>query len=374
MAGRGRIFALLALVAVLATACGGGGQASGASADLSEAKIGFLFVGPRDDFGYNQAAFAGSEAVAAAFPDHEVLTQENVPETQEAERVMEDMIEKGAGIIFATSFGHLGPAVEVAKRHPEVIVLHQGGLEPEPMDNFGTYFGTVYEPVYEAGIAAGAASQTGKLGFVAAFPIAQTLANVNAFHLGARSVNPDVTTTVVFTSSWCDPAIQAEAAQSLLDQDIDVLTQHQDCTKTIVETAEAAGAFSVGYHADASALAPGGWLVGSVWDWGDLYVDIVQTALDGSFVGSPYDGDFRVGLRTGDNPFVLTELGPGVSAETAALIDAAAERFRAGGSPFDGPVADQQGAVRVPEGESPSYQVIEQMDYLAEGVIGEIPG
>lgn len=367
-----RILALLVLSALLATACGG--QASGQAGDMAGAKIGFIFVGPRDDFGYNQAAFAGSQAVAEAFPDHEVLTLENVPETQEAERVMEDMIEKGARIIFATSFGHLGPAVEVAKRHPEVIVLHQGGLEPEPLDNFGTYFGTVYEPVYEAGIAAGAATQTGKLGFVAAFPIAQTLANINAFHLGARSVNPDVTTTVVFTSSWCDPATQATAAQSLLDQDIDVLTQHQDCTKTIVETAETAGAFSVGYHADASELAPHGWLVGSVWAWEDLYVDIARAALEGMFVDSPYNGDFRVGLRTGDNPFVLTELGPGVDAETAALIDEAAERFRTGGSPFDGPVTDQEGTIRVPEGESPSYEVIEQMDYLAEGVIGEIPG
>ena len=134
--------------------------------------------------------------------------------------------------------------------------LWTSDLTLNKLDNLGTYFGTVYEPVYTAGIAAGAASESGKLGYVYAFPIPQTLANINAFTLGAQSVNPDIETIAVSTGSWCDPGVQAEAAQSLLDQGVDVITQHQDCTKTIIEAAEAAGAYSVGYHADASSLAP----------------------------------------------------------------------------------------------------------------------
>jgi len=332
--------------------------------------VGFIFVGPKDDFGYNQAAYDGSAAVEASFPDITVLQAENVPETAESEAVMQGMIDDGADLIFATSYGHLEFAANLAASNPEVVFVHQGGLETEPLDNLGTYFGTVYEPVYTAGIAAGQVSETGKLGYVYAFPIPQTLANINAFTLGAQSVNPEIETIAVSTGSWCDPALQAQAAQSLLDEDVDVITQHQDCTKTIVEAAEAADAYSVGYHADASSLAPNGWITGSEWDWADLYVDIVQTVMDAGFAESEYNGDFRVGLQTGDNPFIQSAFGSMVTPETIELIDAAKESFIAGGSPFTGPVTDQDGEIVWAEGETPTYADIEQMDFFVEGVIG----
>ena len=199
---------------------------------------------------------------------------------------MEDMISKGAKIIFATSYGHLDPAAKVAAAHPDVVVDPAG--QPDQghrAANFGTYFGTVYEPVYLAGIAAGKATKSNKLGYVYAFPITQTTENIDAFQLGAASVNPAVQTYTVATSDWCNPAKQAEAANSLLSEGVDVITQHQDCTKTIIEKTEAAGAFTVGYHADGSALAPKGWLTGSEWAWGPLYVDIVKTTLAGDFTG-----------------------------------------------------------------------------------------
>ncbi|MGH8883671.1 MAG: BMP family ABC transporter substrate-binding protein [Egibacteraceae bacterium] len=365
--------ALLLVLALLAAACGGGATTPTAPAEGGKVtKIGFLLVGPKDDFGYNQAAYEGSVAVAKAFPDIEVLRAENVPETADAERVMEDMIAQGATVIFPTSYGHLDPAFEEAKRHPEVIFVHQGGLEREPLDNLGTYFGTVWEQVYLGGIAAGAATKSNKLGFVAALPISQTLANINAFELGARSVNPKATTTVVFTSNWCDPAKQAEAAQSLLDQGADVITQHQDCTKTIIENAAAKGAKIVGYHQDASSLASQAWLTGAVWDWGPLYVDIVKTIVAGDFAKSRYNGDYRGGLRTGDNPFVLAQFGPTVSEDTKGKIEQARKDLAAGKSPFAG-VRDQAGKVVYPTDKSPTYQEVDQMDFLVDGVIGTLP-
>ena len=125
-------------------------------------------------------------------PKLKVLTAENVPEDDNAARVMEDMIAEGAKIIFATSYGHLDPALKVAEAHPDVVVVQQGNfIEGTIPPNAGTYFGTVYEPVYLAGIAAGKATKTNKLGYVYAFPIPQTIANINAFELGAQSVNPD---------------------------------------------------------------------------------------------------------------------------------------------------------------------------------------
>jgi simple sugar transport system substrate-binding protein/basic membrane protein A len=353
--------------------CGSDDQASAGTGGADSTTVGFVYVGPKDDFGYNQAAYEGSLAVAEAVPGVELLQAENVPETAEVERVMERMISQGAEIIFATSYGYQKYAQAVAARHPDVVMVHQGGLEAEPeLTNFGTYFGTVYEPVYLAGIAAGRATESNRLGYVVAFPIPQTLANVNAFALGARSVNPDARTTVVFTANWCDPAKQAQAARALIADGVDVLTQHQDCTKTIIETAERAGKRSVGYHFDASSLAPSGWLTGSEWNWGPLYTDIVESVIAGTFAGGPYDGDFRVGLQTGENPFVQSAFGPGVDATAKAEIAAAKERIATDGV-FVGPIEDQSGRVVVPEGTSLDYAQVEQMDFLVAGVEGTVP-
>jgi basic membrane protein A len=351
------------------------GGSESATPGKDSTAVGFIMVGPKDDFGYNQAVYDGAMAVEEAYPDLEVITAENVPETDEAARVMEGMIDKGAKIIFATSYGHLDAAMSVAEEHPDVVVVHQGGfVEGDIPPNFGTYFGTVYEPVYLAGILAGQATESNKLGYVYAFPIPQTLANINAFQLGAASVNPDVETYVVNTSSWCDPAAQAQAAESLLGQGVDVLTQHQDCTSTITKAAEDAGAFVVGYHADASELAPKGWLGGSEWAWSDLYTDIVKVSLAGDFTGSEYNANFRVGYKDGANPFVQSAYGPSVDAATEALIAEAMADISGEGSPFAGVVYAQDGTVLVEEGVVPDYATIEELNTVfVKGVVGDIP-
>jgi basic membrane protein A len=193
---------VLALVMVFITACGGAASPTTAvpakdsavtAAGMGGKAVGFIFVGARDDYGYNQAAFKGSEGVEKAYPNLKVLRSENVPETAEAERVMEEMIRNGAKIIFPTSYGHLDPALNVAKRHPDVLFFHQGGLKTAA--NLGTYFGTIWEPVYLAGKAAGKMSKSGKLGYIVSVPIPQVLLNVNAFQLGAKSENPNATTS-----------------------------------------------------------------------------------------------------------------------------------------------------------------------------------
>ena len=341
-----------------------------AAVGMGGSAIGFLYVGPCDDFGYNQAACAGADAVAAAFPDMEILEAENVPENQEAERVMETMIRQGAKIIFPTSYGHLDPALEVAKRHPEVVFLHQGGQKTA--ENLGTYFGTIWETVYLSGVAAGHMSQTGKLGYIVAFPIPQVLLNINAFTLGARSVNPEATTTVVFTASWCDPGQQAEAVNSLIAQDVDVITQHQDCTKTIIETAERAGAMSVGYHADASALAPEGWITGSIWDWSELYAKIVASVEDGTWKDSPYSGNYRTGVAEGS--VKLAPFGKNVPQAVQDEIAALQAKLLSGEFfPFEGPIVDQNGVEQIAAGVRLSVGELESTNYLIEGVIGTIP-
>src|SRR6266849_9775534 len=270
MRARRMMAAVGAAVALLGAACSSnttagtaaptGSSGSTAAPGLGGTAVGFIFVGPKNDYGYNQAAYDGSQAVKAAFPNLKVLTAENVPEDDNATRVMNSMVSQGAQLIFATSYGHLNPAEQVAAAHPDVVVVQQGNIITGTVapKNMGTYFGTVYEPVYLAGIAAGKATKTNKLGYVYAFPISQSIDNIDAFELGAQSVNPAAKTVVVNTSAWCDPGKQTLAANNLLSQGVDVITQHQDCTATIIKATEAAGKYSVGYHADASALAPKG--------------------------------------------------------------------------------------------------------------------
>ena len=344
------------------------------SAPGKDAKVvGVIAVGPKDDFGYNQAVYQGVEALRKNFPDIKVLDAYNIPEDDTAATTMESMVAQGATIIFATSYGHLDAAKQVAAAHPDVVVVHQGGLLDDPAPaNMGSYFGSVYEPVYLAGIAAGAATKTGKLGYVYAIPIPQTLANINAFTLGAQSVRPDVEVTAVSTTAWCDPATQADRVKSLLSSGVDVVTQHQDCTKTIIEATEAAGAYTVGYHADASSLAPKGWLTGSEWNWGPLYTDIVKTAIAGKFTGSEYNANYRANMASGKNPFVSSKFGPSVTDDTKALIAAAAKKLEDGGSPFTGPITAQDGTVKVPAGTTPPEETVEQMDYFVKGVVGTL--
>jgi basic membrane protein A and related proteins len=365
-----RFFSLIAIASLVIAACGGTTPAPQATEATQAGSVGFIFVGPGDDYGYNQAAFLGSKAVEADLPDVKVLRAENVPETEEAERVMEQMIRDGATIIFPTSYGHLDPALAVAARHPDVIFVHQGGLKTA--ENLGTYFGTIWEAVYLSGVTAGKMTKTNKLGYIVSFPIPQVLLNINAFALGARSVNPDATTTVVFTANWCDPGKQAEAANTLIAQEVDVLTQHQDCTKTIVETAERNGIMSVGYHADASTLAPKGWLTGSIWNWGPLYDDMVKTIQAGKWAESPYKGKYRVGLK--DGVVALAPFGTSVPKEVQDLVLEKKQAIIDGTLfPFEGPIKDQDGNVRIEAGKRPAIEELETTDYLVEGVIGTIP-
>lgn len=366
-----------ALVALFAAACGGDKQEESAATSTpapagTAAKadkpltIGFLYVGAIDDGGYNQAAYQGQLAVEK-LPNVKVLKAENVPESAEAERVMEQMIQQGATIIFPTSFGHLDPAIKVGEKYPNVTFLHQGGLKTAK--NVGTYFGASWEANYLAGIAAGKATKTNKLGYVAAFPISQTLLNINAFQLGAKSVNPAVTTTVVFTANWCDPAKISESVKNLKDQSVDVLNQHQDCPGAGIQAAEKAGMFSVGYHVDGSKLAPNGWLTAATWDWTKLFVTLVNQVREGTYkVG-------QIRQSMGDGVVKLAPFGKSVSKETQDTLASTQAKLLTGQTEiFAGPIKDQSGKERIKAGEKqPAVASLEQMDYLVEGVVGKIP-
>ena len=263
-----------------------------AAADLT---VGFIYVGPHDDFGYNQAHALGAAAVKK-MAGVKVLEEENVPEDVAVTKTMESMIEEdGATLLFPTSFGYFDPYIlREAPKFPKIRFEHCGGLwTPKDPKNIGSYFGYIFEAQHVNGIVAGSTSKSGKLGFVAAKPIPQVLQNINAFTLGARLVNPKATTQVIFTGDWSMPVKEAEATNSLIDQGVDVVTMHVDSPKVVVQTAAKRGALVCGYHCSQAALAPQAYLTGAEWNWTDLYPKFVTMWMK----GEPIPNFYRGGLQ-----------------------------------------------------------------------------
>jgi simple sugar transport system substrate-binding protein len=284
----------------------GGLGAAGVLAGLGQGRacaadklvVGVIYVGPRDDYGYNQAQ-AQAAAAIKKMPGVVVVEQEKVPETTDVQKTMASMIEQdGATLLFPTSFGYFEPHIlKLAEKYPRVRFAHCGGLwvEGKHPKNVGSYFGYIDECQYLNGIVAGHTSKSKKLGFIAAKPIPQVLRNINAFTLGARSIDPKITTQLIVTGDWAMPVKEAEAANSLIDQGVDVITCHVDSPKVVVETAERRAIFVCGYHANQATLAPKGYLTGAEWNWLTPYTAHVQDAQ----AGKPLVNFLRGGLKDG---------------------------------------------------------------------------
>ena len=334
--------------------------------------LGFIYVGPRDDFGYNQA-HAESVAEIKKLAGIKVVEEENVPETQAVQKTMQGMISQdGATLLFPTSFGYFDPhMLAIAGKNPEVRFAHCGGLwtAGKHPTNTGSFFGYIDEAQYLNGVVAGHASKSKKIGFVAAKPIPQVLRNINAFTLGARSVDPKITTSVIFTGDWSMPVKEAEATNSLADQGVDVFTMHVDGPKVIVETAAKRGKLVCGYHASQAKLAPAAYLTGAEWNWITAY----KTIIDAARTGKPHPNFVRGGLKDG---FVKTSAyGPGVSEAARKNADAVKAKMVAGSFDiFAGELKDNTGKVVIPKGKvfKQTDLELEGMNYLIEGVVGKI--
>ncbi|MFN3263002.1 MAG: BMP family ABC transporter substrate-binding protein [Pikeienuella sp.] len=344
--------------------------AGGRPALAAGVTIGFIYVGPRDDFGYNQAHAEGAAAVKA-MDGVTVVEEENVAETVDVQKSMESMISfDGASMIFPTSFGYFDPHIlTLAPKYPDVRFQHAGGMWREDVHpaNVGSYFGYIGMGQYLNGVVAGHMSKTKKLGFVAAKPIPQVLMNVNSFLLGARSVDPSITLQVIFTGEWSMAVKEAEAANALVDQGADVITCHVDGPKVVIQTAAGRGAYVCGYHADQSALAPDLYLTGAEWNWAEVYTSMAAAALKGEHIPNFVRG----GLA--QNFVKMSALGVAVSEPARANFAAVKAEIEKGGfAAIRGPLKDNKGNVIAAEGQSfeETDVALESMDYLVEGVIG----
>ncbi|MGJ7503601.1 BMP family ABC transporter substrate-binding protein [Variovorax sp. ZT5P49] len=334
--------------------------------------VGVIYVGARDDYGYNQA-HAMAAAEIKKLPGIKVVEEENVPETAAVQKTMAGMISQdGAGLLFPTSFGYFDPHIlAVAPKNPDVRFSHCGGLwtEGKHPKNVGSFFGYIDECQYLNGVIAAHMTKSNKIAFVAAKPIPQVLRNINAFTLGARSVKPNITCSVIFTGDWSMAVKEAEATNSLADQGCDVFTMHVDGPKVVVETAAKRGKMVCGYHASQAKLAPNAYLTGAEWNWLTAY----KTAIEAAQTGKPHPNFLRGGLKEG---YVkMSAYGPMVPDAAKKQADDIKAKMIAGTFDiFKDGIKDNKGAVVVPAGKvlKQTDLELEKMNYLVEGVVGQV--
>ena len=328
-------------------------------------KVAFVYVSPVGDAGWTFQHEVGRRAVDAAL-GNAVKTSfvASVDEGADAERVIRNLATDGNDLIFTTSFGYMNPTMKVAQQFPKLKFEHATGYKRA--GNLATYSARFYEGRYATGVLAGRMSKSGIIGYVAAFPIPEVLQGINAFTLGARSVNPKAQVKVVWTSSWFDPGKERAAADTLIAGGADIITQHTDST-AIAQAGEEKGVFTIAYNSDQSKYGPKTCLTAVTHNWADYYVGRVKAAIAGSWKS----GDVWGGVKEG-----MTKLAPYAAAvpeavrkETDAKITAiAAGTFK----PFQGPINDQSGKAKVAAGQALTDKDILEMKWFVEGVQGNI--
>lgn len=329
-------------------------------------KVGFVYVSPTGEAGWTYAHDEGRKHIENVFGDKiETSFVESVKEGADAERVITQMAKGGADLIFTTSFGYMNPTIKVAKRFPNTKFEHATGYKRSA--NVGTYFDRIYEARYLSGIIAAHMSKSNITGYVAAFPIPEVIRGINAYTLGFRSVKPEGKVKVVWVNSWYDPGKEREAADSLIQQGADIITQHTDSPGP-VQGAEAAGVYAIGYHSDMSVYGKNAHLTAPVHYWNDYYESRVKQVLDGTWKSEDVWKGFSENM-TQLAPFNKAIPEAVVKQVTALKSDIAKGKAH----PFTGPIKAQDGSILVAKGETLKDIDLLKMSVYVEGVEGKLP-
>ena len=347
--------------------------AAGSSSRMAEAAgvtIGIVYVGPRDDFGWNQAHAVAVKALKS-LPGVKAVEEENVPETDACAKSMESMVNlDGAQIVLGTSFGYFDPfMVDLAKKYAKVEFRHAAPLwnASKHPKNLGSYFGYLNQAHYVDGVAAGLCTKSNKLGFVAAKPIASVLSNINSFMLGAKKTNPNAVVQVIFTGDWSLPVREAEAANALVDAGCDVITCHVDGPKVVIETAEKRGVKTCGHNASQAPLAPKGFITGAEYKCETIYKGYATALAEGKPLANMTSGGYEADMVQN------TAFGAGASPEARKAAEAAIAGLKAKKPIYVGPLKDNKtGKVVIDKAYDKLDPYLDQMNYLLEGVIGSI--
>lgn len=348
------------------------------AADLT---VGFVYIGPRLDWGWNQshalaaAALKGVPNVRVFQADYlpestDYSSGKETPETRAYTKAMEGLIaDHGAGLIVSTSFDYDPFLLAMATKYPDVVFRQASALAngANPR-NVGSQNGLINQGHYVNGVAAGLSTTTNKLGFVAGKPFGTVLLNVNSFLLGGRQTNPDATVRVIFTGEWEDAAHDAAATNALVDAGCDVIGCHLDAPRVVIETAEGRGVKTCGHAFDQAPLAPKGYITGADYSWTEMFETFIETLQRGgtlpNFVTGGYDKDY---VRS--SPF-----GAGATPEAINAAKSAMRAMKNEDAIFVGPIMDNTGKRVVPPGTTygPYADELQQTNYLIEGVIGSI--
>ena len=329
-------------------------------------KVGFIYVGPVGDAGWTYAHDQGRQALEKAFGGKVKTTfVESVPEGADAERVIRQLATDGNKVIFTTSFGYMNATVKVAQTFPNVIFEHATGYKTAK--NLGVYEARFYEGAYLLGVLAGKMTKSNTLGYVASFPIPEVVRNIDAFTLGARSVNPKIKTKVIWVNTWYDPAKERQAAETLIAQGADVLCQNTDSPAT-VRVAQEKGVYAFGWDSDMTKFAPKAHLTANTNNWGVFYIETIKQVLAGTWKPQEIKWGLKEGL------VVMTPLNPAVTPEAAKAFEEKKKAMVEGKfEPFQGPVKDQSGAIKVATGKTMPQAELMSLNYYVEGVDGTLP-
>ena len=313
-------------------------------------KVGVIHItDPAEGSGYTYTHDLGIQGMQKniGLDDSQIVRKNNVSDSDATaiENAMRECVEEGCNIIFATSWGFMDTCEALAEEYPDVIFSHGTGYKSNGV-NFNNYFGRIYQARYLAGIAAGMKTESNKLGYVAAMgqENSEVTGGINAFAMGAYSVNPDCEVYVKVTNSWFDPEGETQAAQALVDLGCDVIAQHCD-TPNPQTVAEQNGVWGVGYNSDMSKDAPGAVLTSVMWDWSVYYTYAVQSVIDGTWTGENYFGGMADGLVD------IAPLSDICAEGTQEAVDAARKQITEEGfNVFDGVIETNDGSTVGEEG------------------------
>lgn len=328
-------------------------------------KVGFIYVGPVGDHGWSYQHDQGRKAVEKAFGDKvETVFVESVAES-DAERPIEQLVRSGAKLIFTTSFGFMEPTLKIAKKYPNVMFEHATGYKREK--NVATYAAKFHEGRYIIGQIAGKMTKSNTIGYVGAYPVPEVVAGINAYFLGAQSVNPGVKIKVVWANSWYDPGKEADAAKALLDQGVDVLAQHTDSPAPL-QAAEARGRLGFGQASNMESFAPKAQLTAIVDDWSDYYVERVKAMLDGNWQSKDTWGGLNSHMVVMSPYKNMPDDVKKMAEDTEAAIKSGSL------NPFKCPMVAQDGkAVECKGGAALSDEQVLGMNFYVKGIDDKLP-
>ena len=344
-----------------ATGAAAAGLAGPRAFAQDKVKVGFVYVGPIGDYGWTHGHHVGLEAVNEAFGDRvETTFVESVSEGPDAERVIRQLASAGNQLIFTTSFGFMNSTIRVAQQFPDVKFEHATGYQTAP--NVSAYNARFHEGRAVCGTIAGHLSQSGTLGYVASFPIPEVVMGINSLTLAAQKINPAIKTKVVWVNSWYDPGKEGDAAKALIDQGVDIISQHTDSPAPL-QVAESRGVYGFGQASDMASFAPAAQLTAILDLWAPYYVERVQAVLDGTWESQSIWWGFDKGM-VGMAPY-----GDAVPADVRAAADAVEAGITDGSlNPFAGPIKNQAGEVVVADGAAMTDEELSVMDWYVEGV------